>query len=283
MGNQIAVWQTCVSKSKPIEILLADPVPTSLDEATRRLPSGGYTTFRTFGLTRVLRLEDHFARLEVTAKLAGKPIKIDRKQIKQDLRSILSQFSYDDARVRIILDLEDNAGMLFYLIEELHVPSDQDYAQGVKVVTKQMHRTNPAAKLTQFIVKADEVREELSGDAHEALMVSDDGRILEGLSSNFFAVQNSTVWTANEGMLPGITRSMVIDVIKDLGIPLHMEPVQICDIFKLEEAFITSASRSVLPVTSINRQPVGNGLPGRVTKIILERYLEQIEKELEIF
>ncbi len=113
-------------------------------------------------------------------------------------------------------------------------------------------------------------------------MVSDEGKILEGLSSNFFAVQNSIIWTSNEGVLPGITRSMVIDVINELDIPLKMEPFSINDIINLEEAFITSASRAVLPISSIDGQPVGNGLPGPLTKKIMERFLKRIEEELEI-
>ncbi len=281
MGNKIFIWRASAAENKPIAVLMDDPLPTSLDEATRRLPSGGYTTFRTFNKNKVLRLRDHFERLEVTARLAGKPLDINREWIRHDLRSLFSLHSIGDKRVRIILDLEDQPGSIYYLVEELHIPSIRDYTQGVKVITRQMHRINPVAKLTRFVEKADAIRQELPAEINEAVMVSDDGKLLEGLSSNFFAIRESTVWTANEGVLPGITRSQVIEVINELAIPLRMEPPEFQDLGKLEEAFITSASRGVLPVTSVNGKLVGSGRPGRLTRKIMGRYQQRIEEELE--
>lgn len=282
MGNKIFVSQTSAVDNKTTAVLITDPLPTSLDDATRRLPSGGYTTLRTFQTNKVLRLNEHFERLEVTARLAGKPVLINRERVRQDLNNLLSQHHFGDTRVRIILDLDDQPGTVYYLVEELHVPSIQDYAQGVKVITRQMHRTNPAAKLTQFVEKANAVRQDLPAQTNEAVMVSDEGKLLEGLSSNFFAVCDSTIWTADEGILPGITRSLVIEVINELTIPLRMEPVDFQDLHKLEEAFITSASRGVLPVTSINGSPVSNGWPGSLTRKIMERFQQRIEDELEV-
>ena len=282
MGNKIFVWQTSSADNKTTAVQITDPLPTSLDEATRRLPSGGYTTFRTFCTNKVLRLYEHFERLELTARLAAKPVHFNRERVRQDLRNLLSQHHYEDTRVRIILDLEDQPGTIFYLVEKLRIPSIRDYTQGVKVVTRQMHRTNPVAKLTRFIEKADAIRQDLPAQTNEAVMVSDGGKLLEGLSSNFFAVCDATIWTADEGVLPGITRSLVIEVINELTIPLRMEPVDFQDLHKLEEAFITSASRGVLPVTSINESLVSNGWPGSLTRKIMERYQQRIEEELEV-
>ena len=281
MGNRIMIWRSNFSSGQRLEPVALSPEPVSLDEATRQLPSGSYTTFRTFGLKRVLRLSSHFERLEESARLSGQLLDLDREKIRQDIRGVIGCNPSGEVRIRIILDLEKQPGTIFYLSEGLRVPSQQDYERGVRVVTREMHRTNPEAKLTAFVERADAVRQQLPVGTNEAIMVSSDGKLLEGLSSNFFAVRGSAVWTAGEGVLPGITRSLVIETIRELSIPLKMNAIHIQDLPELEEAFITSASRAVLPVTEIDGQPVGSGLPGQITKRIMDAYWKKIEAELE--
>jgi len=284
-GNNIAIWRVAAHDEhipeKPPEVIVIDPVPTSMDEATRHLPQGGYTTFRTYDHRRVLRFADHIQRLETAARLAGKPIILNEDQIRQDLRKILQHAALGNLRMRIILDLEREPRTIIYLAEPLRVPSTYDYEHGVKTVTREMQRSNPKAKLTNFIERASTVREQLPPGTNEALMVSVNGVLLEGLSSNFFAIRDSTIWTAGDGVLPGITRAIVLDTIYELGITLRLEPFRIDEIDTMDEALITSASRAVLPIHSINGQPVGSGNPGPLTKRIFARYQRRIEEELE--
>ena len=286
MGEKIAIWRSNtalgIRTEQGVEAVALESEPVSLDEATRHLPSGGYTTFRTFGAQRVLRLTNHIERLAIAAKLAGQPVPLEVGSIRANLRQVLSHSQAGDVRVRVILDLENQPGTIYYLVEGLRVPPRQDYEQGVQVVTRRLQRTNPLAKLTRFLEKAEAIRQLLPPDTNEAIMVGEDGSLLEGLSSNFFAVSDSTIRTAEEGVLPGITRSLVLEVIHTLAIPLRMEPVKIDDLPRLDEAFITSASRAVLPVTTIDNRPVENGSPGPLTRQILTDYLKRIEAELEV-
>ncbi len=258
------------------------PAPISLDDATRRLPSGGYTTFRTFDRFRVLRLNNHFNRLEETARLASSPVHLDRARFIQALHQAISLYPAQDMRVRVILDLEQQPGTIFILIDALHTPKLSDYQNGVKVVTRRLQRNNPKAKLTNFIETAAAVRRELPDGVNEAVMVGADNQLLEGLSSNFYAVKDGAIWTAEKDVLSGITRSLVFDVVRDAGIPLRLEGVRLEELASLEEAFITSASRAVLPVTEIDGQPVGSGRPGPITNQLMRGYQALLEKELDM-
>jgi branched-chain amino acid aminotransferase len=284
MGNKLMLWRSRPLTGRPVENVPVEPT-ASVDETTRRLPPGGYTTFRTYGSTQALRLDDHFERLEEAARLVGRPLALDRERVRQDLRRILrhilSRNPSSQARVRVVVDLEDQPGTLYYLVEALRIPSSEEYERGVDVVTRRMQRENPLAKLTRFVETADSVRQQLPPGTNEALMVGSAGTLLEGLSSNFFAVHDGVVRTAGEGVLPGITRSLVIETIGELGIPLRMEAVHLQDLDRLQEAFLTSASRAVLPVRSIDGLPVGSGRPGAVTRKILARYTQRLETELE--
>jgi branched-chain amino acid aminotransferase len=255
--------------------------PQTLDQATQLLPGGGYTTFRTFGRFGVLRMVDHYHRLEETAQLAGKPVHINRQILQQALHEALFAYPADEMRVRVILDLEQNPGDIYILVDGLHTPSQTDYEYGVKAVTRQMQRSNAKAKLTEFISTASAIREQLPAGVNEAIMVGADGCLLEGLSSNFFAVVEGVVWTADEGVLSGITRSAVLSVINQAGIPLELRGLPAERLQEVSEAFITSTSRAVLPVTEIDGKPVGSGSPGEVTLRLLDGYQQWLVGELE--
>lgn len=281
MGRSVKIWKFTGNPADLIEPVCLQPEPQTLDEATRLLPSGGYTTLRTYGKFQTLNLERHFERLEETTRLAGSPEVMDRKMIRQGLGKAIASFPYNESRVRIIVDLEDLAGTIYLLLEKLNVPDESSYRNGVRVITRTMHRENPKAKLTRFIEEASNARAGLPAGINEVVMVSDEGQFLEGLSSNFFGVIQGEIWTAGAGVLSGITRSLVLEAARDANIPVRLEPVSLADQPRLDEAFLTSASRSVLPVVEINGRPVGSGKPGTVTRRLMNAYWQRVEKELE--
>jgi branched-subunit amino acid aminotransferase/4-amino-4-deoxychorismate lyase len=112
-------------------------------------------------------------------------------------------------------------------------------------------------------------------------MVQPDGTILEGLSSNFFGVRGNSLWTADEGVLNGITRKVVMDEARKAGIPVHFTPLELDELKSLDEAFITSSSRAVLPVVQIDEWVIGSGAPGPITKTLLDRYNQWVEREAQ--
>lgn len=281
MGKTIKIWKLSGLAGQSPEPVFLDKEPCNLDQVTRVLPAGGYTTLRTFDKFRVLRFEDHTNRLEETADLAGMPVHLDRAALSAALRLALDGFPASDARVRISLDLTQAVGTIYLVLEPLHTPSDLDYQNGVRVVTRHMHRENPKAKLTNFIATADDIRRSLPQGINEAVMIGEDDRALEGLSSNFFGVIDGVIWTAGQGVLSGITRTLVVEVAKEKGLPLRLEGVPLQDFGRLDEAFITSASRAVLPVVEIDGNIVGSGRPGPITRSVLDGYRARIERELE--
>lgn len=280
MNHAVATWRLPFGASE-VEHILIHPHPLTLDQGTQQLPGGGYTTFRTFGRFGILRLEDHFERMEEAARLSGKSVPLNRQVLRSVLRRILTEYPSEEMRVRIILDLEQAVGDIYLLVDQLHAPGDQDYQRGVSVVTRQMQRSNAKAKLTRFITTASAVREQMTKGINEAIMIGADGRFLEGLSSNFFVVLEGVIWTAEKDVLSGITRSMVLGAIHDEQIPYKLEGLPAAKVGDLEEAFITSASRAVLPVTLIDGEPVGSGQPGPVTLRLLAAYRQRLDKEMD--
>ena len=265
-----------------IENIEFDTPADSLDDASRQIPGGAYTTLRTYAHDRLLRWGNHIDRLVGGARSQGVVIDLDEENLRKTLRLLVNQFPASiDVRVRITLDLEEVPGAVYCTGEPLQVPQREYYQNGVDIVTCYLWRNMPEAKLTGFIATASEFRQSLPAGVAEALMVDTHGLILEGLSSNFFAVKEGHIFTAQEGVLAGITRMLVVQVVKSLGFDIVFQCVRVSEIPSLQEAFITSASRGIMPVRSIDGQLIGNGKPGEITIEVSTALEHQIESEIE--
>ena len=107
--------------------------------------------------------------------------------------------------------------------------------------------------------------------AREAWFVDDKGRVTEGSSSNAWIVtRDGKVVTrqADHGILKGITRTVVLDVIAAQGLKLEERAFTMDEAYAAREAFVTSASQIVLPVVKIDGRPVGNGAPGLIASAL---------------
>ncbi|MBI4274462.1 MAG: D-amino-acid transaminase [Rhizobiales bacterium] len=107
--------------------------------------------------------------------------------------------------------------------------------------------------------------------AKEAWFVDDQGRVTEGSSSNAWIVtRNGKVVTrpADHSILKGITRTVVLDVMRAQGLELEERPFTVEEAYAAREAFLTSASQIVMPVVRINGRPIGNGAPGLVASAL---------------
>ncbi|TDA64882.1 MAG: hypothetical protein D9V45_09720 [Chloroflexi bacterium] len=254
---------------------------TTLDHASNRLPAGAYTTFRTYQKYSALHLNDHIRRLEGSAGLAGYPIKLDTDQLRRNLRAALSQFSGSDARVRLTLPFGLEPETIYIHVDALSVPTAAQYDNGVKTITARMQRSNPAAKLSNFIQSSHQARQRLLEGFEEVLMVDDSENILEGLTSNFYAVMDGEIWTAGQEVLLGITRQMVLLLAHEAGFKVQLKAPKLSDLPRFTEAFITSTSRAVLSVTEIDFKPVGNGSPASIAKKLMQLYDQKIMAEIE--
>lgn len=116
--------------------------------------------------------------------------------------------------------------------------------------------------------------------AHEALFVRD-GIALEGSHSNLFVVGRDgalATYPACNYILEGITRNQVLLLASDLGVPVTERAVPLAELRSAAEVFITGTTTEVLPVTSIDGRPVGDGRPGPVTLRLREAYLRRLDE-----
>lgn len=279
----VKIWEIEIQDSKGVlkEDLSEKWSSATMDDVTRELPTGAYTTFRTYNHHYVINIEIHLDRLEETASLAKKPILLQRSAIRRCIREALEISSNPNSRIRIFIDLSLQPGRIILFIEPLRIPAAECYERGVEVVTHKIVRDNPQAKLTNFISIAHQVRQSLDLWFEEILLVDKTDNILEGLTSNFFAIVGNRLRTADQGILLGITRSIVLKEAKQVGVEIQFKPISIQEIPEIPEAFITSSSRGILPIRSIDGAEIGAGNPGPYTRLLTKQFEEKISKLLK--
>lgn len=116
--------------------------------------------------------------------------------------------------------------------------------------------------------------------AKEAWFIDRDGYVTEGASSNAWIVTSEReLQTRSLGreILPGITRHGVIDGLHNLGLTLKLEAFSRTDALAASEAFITSATGTVMPVVKIDGHVIGSGKPGPITRNLRARFHEFVE------
>jgi D-alanine transaminase len=114
-------------------------------------------------------------------------------------------------------------------------------------------------------------------DAFEAWLIDDDGMVTEGSSTSaWIATAQGELVTRPNGteILPGITRSVLVEIARDLGLTLQLRPFSREEAYAAREAFLTSTSNFVLPITRIDGRPVGDGKPGPIAARLREAYLK---------
>ncbi len=224
-------------------------------------------------------LTDHLLRLQRSARLAGLELDISMEELENRVRQTLAVNKHQESGIRILVtggSGEDNmmpsgSPKIIIMVTPLEKPSSC-YRNGVKIITSQVERFLPRAKTINYIPAIMMLKEAQARQALEAVHTSRDGYLLEGTTSNFFAVSGGVIKTAAEDkILPGITRKLVIKLARKIA-PLKIGSVHRDEIRLLDEAFLTASNKEIIPVVNIDEIRIGNGKPGKITGRIIKRF-----------
>ncbi len=257
----------------------ADYRPQSLEDAVQYEPQDGvYTITNTYNTYQVLKLDAHLDRLERSAMLAGIPLNLDRQRLRQALRQLVTDAGFGDVRFRITVPRQQPDHLIISL-EPFSPPPPEIYTHGVRCVTiPDSARQNPAVKATAWMHRRRDIA--LPPGIYEGLLLSPSGEILEGRGSNFYAICDDMLYTATEGVLQGIAQQIVLEIAPPL-IPVREQPVSVADIPQLQEAFLTSSSRAIIPIVEIDGITIGDGHRGAITQQLQQAYREWVQAHLE--
>jgi D-alanine transaminase len=148
-------------------------------------------------------------------------------------------------------------------------------ARGIKVITYPENRWPrvdiKSVSLLPNVLAKQAAREQ---GAYEAWYVDADGCVTEGASSNAWIVAKGRVITrsADSGILAGITRAVLIEVLAALQLKFEERAFTPQEAFDADEAFVTASSQIVMPVVAIDGRPIGDGKPGAVALRLREQF-----------
>ncbi len=237
----------------------------------------------------------HLTRLRNSARFLGIPFDISDAEVTARLRATqeASRIAGEHS-LRVILTAGPAGGApsLIILVRPLPpLPVDPE-REGVGVLLSDWVRAAPGGlpadvKTTNLLGARLAVREAEAAGAHEAVIRGSHGDLAEGATSNLFLVEDGEIRTPSldDGLLPGITRALVLEVLGEQGIPFRETTLEPGRLAVAAEAFLTSSSREVLPVTwsvkaGTPRRSIGDGAPGPLTLRALAAYRRAVARLL---
>lgn len=198
-------------------------------------------------------LEDHLERVYNSANLTNYNMKFNKNQIVTHINRLINENEINNNNIKLLLTFDEGGKETFlvYGIDSFYPPISY-YEEGIRTLLYNHQREKPNAKVQQIDFRQ-KVKEFITkANAFEALLINDDGYILEGSRSNMFFIMDGQLFTtpATEVLL-GITRKYIISLAKKLGYPVVERNLHKDELSNLEGIFISGTSVGILPVSSV--------------------------------
>jgi branched-chain amino acid aminotransferase len=248
----------------------------------------GIRGYGTSGNIRIFRLRDHFERLINSAKVCDIEPSYSIVELEEGCISLLrANGMRDDCYIRPIMFVGFsgiNLGFINYPVETAIIafPFKQYFSKpGLDVCVSSWTRlydpvTPPMAKICgNYVNSVFAKRDAAKNGFDEAIMLNSQGKVSEGTGENIFVVKKGKIYTPPLGasILDGITRNTIIDLARETGYDLQERDVARSELYTSDEIFLTGTAAGVVPVMTVDRKRVGDGLVGPVTKSLAESYL----------
>jgi branched-chain amino acid aminotransferase len=253
---------------------------------------GIYETLRTYS-GRLFRFDRHARRLRNSARMIELVIPFTDDELARHNSDTIAatKLNGKEAYVRVLVTR--GVGELTYdlkampkpswviIVKALVEPPIHIYEHGCKVALVDIVRNhpgsvNPMIKSNNLMNQALAAQEAFEQGAFDGVMRNFRGELTECATSNLFIVRNDVVLTPplECGVLPGITRELIFEVGRNVGVEVREQILRDDDLFNAEEAFLTSTTRELVPIVAVNQQPIGSGKPGATSCKLLKAFRE---------
>jgi len=240
---------------------------------------------------RVFRLDEHLERLFDSAKAICLDIGMSPAEISQALLETIGQNGLRDGYVRLVVtrgcgDLGLNPdscprATVFIIASKITLYPPDKYENGLHVVTCATRRIphgslSPMVKSLNYLNNVLAKIEAQQAGAGEGLMLNEQGYVAECTGDNIFVVKKGALFTPpiSSGALAGVTRAVVFWIAAEMRIRISEPDMTRYDIYTADECFLTGTAAEVIPAVRLDSRPIGDGLPGPVTKRLIARFRE---------
>jgi branched-chain amino acid aminotransferase len=240
---------------------------------------------------RVFKLDEHLQRLYDSAKAIRLEIPLKIKEFEEVILETIRRNNLHDGYIRAVvtrgpgdLGLDPDKcpkPFVFVIAASIVLYPDEFYENGLSVITVPTRRNvpealNPRIKSLNYLNNILAKIEAKNANVIEAIMLSNDGYVVECTGDNIFIIKNEVVSTPPTyiGALAGVTRNAVMDLARDMGLKIVEEIFNRYEVYIADECFLTGTAAEVIPVVRVDGRIIGDGKPGRITRELKERFGE---------
>jgi branched-chain amino acid aminotransferase len=251
-----------------------------------------FETLRTYRGAPFL-LDRHLDRLVRSASLVGIDLPVSTETLAREVLATVEAAGEGESYLRItvtrgagIPGLDPSRAtkpLRVVVVLPLERPPDDVYEVGLRAVTYATGRalavsSASGAKTGNYLENVLAVRAARERGANEALMVDAGGQVVQGASANVFFVSSGRLTTPSldTGILPGITRELVLELAAALAMPVEFRAPMVADLSLFEEIFLSSSVRELAPVVEVDGACVGAGRPGPVFAALRAEFQKRV-------
>ena len=238
---------------------------------------------------RIFECEAHLTRLYDSAKAIRLTVPLGREQLRKAMEDTIAANGFRDCYLRVIvtrgagcLGLNPNKcpqPSLIVIADTIELYPKEKYESGMAVITASVIRNHPNAvspriKSLNYLNNILAKIEAVDAGVPEAIMLNHEGNVAECTGDNIFIARGGEVQTptTHDGILEGVTRRVILDLCRRLGVPCVEKTLQRHDLYVADECFLTGTAAEVIPVVECDGRSIGTGKPGPITRDLLERY-----------
>lgn len=262
---------------------------TSVADHAHLYGDGLFEGIRIYG-GKVFKLDEHLARLYHGCRFLGYEMSIGFDELKRTLLDVCRQSEIADGYIRLNVTRGTGLGLdpknidrtpnVMIMVSTLALYPPEAYENGLEVVTTSLRVIPPdcldprvkciGRYASNILAKAEANR----AGAGEGLMLNGQGYLAECTGDNLFLIQGKTIRTPHPacGILEGITRNTVMQLARDAGYTVEEAFMTPFDVYTADEAFLTGTAAEVIPMVTLDSRPIGDGLPGPITRDLIARF-----------
>ncbi len=232
---------------------------------------------------KIIFAEDHFNRFYNSAKELNLPIDFSREVLFNGITDLMAKNNTPNSGIKFILTggySEDGYAIAkpnLIMIQNPFEVSKTAINTGIKLVTYNHQRQLATVKTIDYL-QAIRLQPFIKENGAGDVLYHHDGFLRECPRANFFMVKENEILTPKTAILKGVTRGKVL-LFENENYLIKESDITLTDLELATEAFITSSTKNIMPVLAIDGKQIGDGKPGKVTKLLYQKLIETIAQQ----
>lgn len=244
---------------------------------------------------RVFRLKEHIERLYETMHTLMIDPRITKKEMIEAVVSTLKANKIKDGYVRLIVSRgEGDLGLdprkcfgrpnVIVIADKITLYPAELYQKGMEIITvptvkNHPNALNPQLKSLNYLNNILAKMEATHNGYNEAIMLQENGYVGECTGDNVFLYKNGVLSTPHLGRLKGITADAILELAKSMKIRVFEGYITRHEVYNASECFLTGTAAELIPIVKVDGRTIGIGVPGAVTKKLLEAFHKLVKKD----